>query len=53
MAKNVDSVVAGVWVAAQAAAAPINGAVQGVARMAARIPNPKDPYRLSCSGLIM
>ena len=53
MAAKVVRVVRGGWVAAQAAAAPMKGAVQGVDKTAARMPNPKDPCGLSCSGLII
>ena len=52
MAAKVARVVTGGWVAAQAAAAPINGAVQGVDKTAASTPSAKDPRRVSCSGLI-
>ena len=52
MAEKVARVVTGRWVAAQAAAAPINGAVQGVDKTAARTPSTKEPRRVSCSGLI-
>ena len=41
------------WVAAHAAAAPMNGAVQGVESTAVMMPNRNDPYQVSCFGLIM
>ena len=40
-------------VAAQAAAAPMNGAVQGVDSMAVSIPRPKEPGNVSWLGLII
>ena len=51
MAANVLIVITGDWVADQAAAAPINGAVQGVDRTAVIIPKKNDPIAEPCEGL--
>ncbi len=50
MAPKVASVIAGVWVAAQAEAPPMKGAVQGVDNTAVITPNPNDPGTVSWSG---
>jgi len=51
MAENVAMVTAGSWVAAQAAAVPMNGAVQGVDSTAVSAPTPSAPTKVSWRGL--
>src|SRR5690606_36554377 len=51
MAANVRSIVDAGCVAAQAAAAPMNGAVHGVESTAVMTPKPKLPATVSCRGV--